>query len=336
MDWGIGHATRTAPIIEFLLERNCEPVIAGYGDSLSVIQAQFPELKYVSLPPYAISYKSGLAYWDILLRLQHIHATITAEQSFIREWVKHNRIDGIISDNRYGVYLQNKPSVLITHQTQPRFPGIASGLSSLSNPYFIRLFKNFQSIWVPDLPNVSLTGALAHNRVSERLSVKYIGPLSRLKATATNTKTRIVGVVSGPEPERTSFEQYLRKHLSSYGRQAKIVTGNLSSANQEGYADHTLLSDLLQSCELVVARSGYSTVMDLCRFGKQAILIPTRGQTEQHYLAKHLSKKKYCVWFRPERMNLTNEIEAYDSALKFPLLKVDAFKPEVDSWLKSL
>ena len=39
---------------------------------------------------------------------------------------------------------------------------------------------------------------------------------------------------------------------------------------------------------MVICRSGYSTIMDLVRQNKKAILIPTPGQTEQEYLGKHL------------------------------------------------
>jgi len=37
---------------------------------------------------------------------------------------------------------------------------------------------------------------------------------------------------------------------------------------------------------LVIARSGYTTIMDLHQIGRRAILFPTKGQWEQEYLAK--------------------------------------------------
>ena len=47
---------------------------------------------------------------------------------------------------------------------------------------------------------------------------------------------------------------------------------------------------ILQS-RIIISRSGYSTIMDLHKLGKNAILIPTPGQTEQEYLANYLAKK---------------------------------------------
>jgi UDP-N-acetylglucosamine:LPS N-acetylglucosamine transferase len=44
----------------------------------------------------------------------------------------------------------------------------------------------------------------------------------------------------------------------------------------------------------VVSRCGYTTVMEVLALGKKAILIPTPGQTEQEYLAKHLFDQHWC------------------------------------------
>ena len=50
------------------------------------------------------------------------------------------------------------------------------------------------------------------------------------------------------------------------------------------------LNNAILESKLIICRSGYSTIMDLYKLEKNAILIPTPGQTEQEYLAKHLSK----------------------------------------------
>ena len=43
--------------------------------------------------------------------------------------------------------------------------------------------------------------------------------------------------------------------------------------------------------DVIVTRSGYSTIMDLAVLGKRAILIPTPGQTEQEYLARRFEEQ---------------------------------------------
>jgi UDP-N-acetylglucosamine:LPS N-acetylglucosamine transferase len=47
---------------------------------------------------------------------------------------------------------------------------------------------------------------------------------------------------------------------------------------------------ILQS-NLVIARSGYSTIMDLAVLNANVLFVPTPGQFEQEYLAKYINKK---------------------------------------------
>ena len=47
------------------------------------------------------------------------------------------------------------------------------------------------------------------------------------------------------------------------------------------------LQEAILKSKLVVCRAGYSSIMDLDVLKKDAILIPTPGQTEQEYLTKH-------------------------------------------------
>jgi UDP-N-acetylglucosamine:LPS N-acetylglucosamine transferase len=56
------------------------------------------------------------------------------------------------------------------------------------------------------------------------------------------------------------------------------------------YLTSESMEKVLKGAAIVVARSGFSTVMDLNVLGKKAILVPTPGQTEQEYLANKLMK----------------------------------------------
>ena len=46
--------------------------------------------------------------------------------------------------------------------------------------------------------------------------------------------------------------------------------------------------DIFGNAGMVLARSGYTTLMDLAKLNKKAFFIPTPGQFEQQYLAKRL------------------------------------------------
>ena len=48
--------------------------------------------------------------------------------------------------------------------------------------------------------------------------------------------------------------------------------------------------------ELIVSRSGYTTLMDLVAIGRSALLIPTPGQAEQEYLGRlHTETGRFLV-----------------------------------------
>ena len=58
------------------------------------------------------------------------------------------------------------------------------------------------------------------------------------------------------------------------------------------YASDEHLAGWLLGAKTIIARSGYSTIMDLATLGVlwKARLIPTPGQPEQEYLATRLGK----------------------------------------------
>ena len=46
LDWGLGHATRSIPIIRELQLKGCEVVIASSGNALILLKSEFPGLKF--------------------------------------------------------------------------------------------------------------------------------------------------------------------------------------------------------------------------------------------------------------------------------------------------
>ena len=48
------------------------------------------------------------------------------------------------------------------------------------------------------------------------------------------------------------------------------------------------LEKTFSESEIILCRSGYTTIMDLAKLGKKAFFIPTPGQFEQVYLAEKM------------------------------------------------
>ena len=294
LNWGIGHATRCIPIINALIKQGFTPIIASDGDSLTLLQKEFPKLTSYKLPSYDIKYsKYGfLLKFKILFRIFKINNVIKKEHQEIEKIITSENIKGIISDNRFGVYNKNIPSVYITHQVN-----ILTGITTkFSSKIHQKIIANFNTCWVPDNKgNANFTGDLSKNNKPD--FYKYIGILSRLKKEIKPKKYDYLILLSGPEPQRTILEHKLILAFNNTTKKILFVRGLVSEKNKLtntknytfiNFLNTSELQNVINESNVIIARSGYSTIMDLAILGKKAFFIPTPGQGEQEYLAKRL------------------------------------------------
>tara|TARA_R110002049_G_scaffold303397_1_gene497680 strand:- start:2381 stop:3436 length:1056 start_codon:yes stop_codon:yes gene_type:complete len=297
LNWGLGHATRSIPIINALIAHGYQPVIASDGVALKLLQKELPGISTIELPAYNVTYakKGKLFKLKLLKDSPKLIKAIKAEKEATKQIVEMQNISGIISDNRLGVYSKKVPSVFITHQLN-----VLSGNTSwLSTKMHQKIIKKFDACWVPDVENEpNLSGKLGHPD-SFDLPTKYLGPLSRFENKNTKTVNDIMVLLSGPEPQRTLLEEKLLTELMPF--QGKVVfvkgvmereqtirvLGNMTIYN---FMTSGLLEKTINESALIISRSGYTTVMDLAKLNKKAFFIPTPGQFEQEYLAKRLTK----------------------------------------------
>ena len=314
LNWGLGHASRCIPVIKALQKEQLTPVIASDGAALELLQKEFPKLESIELPSYKISYGKYLK-WSLFKKIPVIIKTIRREQRVIHQYLeKNNAVVGIISDNRFGVRSSDLPSVYITHQIN-----VKSGLLSPITRYFHQgIIKKFDECWIPDDEDSRFSGELS---LSKKLfNQKYIGVLSRLQKKDVKKTLDLLIVLSGPEPNRTQLEEKLIEKFYNSNlkiclvqgkiepRETTVELGNLQMIN---FALTEKLEFLLNASKQVICRSGYSSVMDLITLGKSAILIPTKNQNEQEYLAQYLNKKGYFSMISEDRI-VTQKFEVFD------------------------
>ncbi|PBI92356.1 undecaprenyldiphospho-muramoylpentapeptide beta-N- acetylglucosaminyltransferase [Flavobacterium sp. ACN2] len=292
LNWGLGHATRCIPIIKALQENNYIPIIASDGVALALLRKEFPYIQTLELPSYHIEYaKNGKNFkWKLIKNLPKMITAVLDEKKMINHWIKKHGIDGIISDNRLGVFSKKVPSVFMTHQLNV-MTGNTTWFTSKCHQYFI---KKYNECWVPDTNGkVNLTGDLGHLKSNE-LNLKYIGPLSRMKKKDTPKIYDLMIILSGPEPQRTFLDEKLQKEAANYPGKVVFVQGIVEKSQEKWQAGNVTYYNFMNSkqleqtfneSEFVLCRSGYTTVMDLAKLGKKAFFIPTPGQYEQEYLA---------------------------------------------------
>ncbi len=314
LNWGLGHASRCVPIIEELRRQQAEVIMASDGPALTFLSYRFPELPVVVLPSYGVSYRSRSMIWNMFRSLPRIFAAIREEHRIIRHVVDRYKIDGIISDHRYGCYHKQIYSALLIHQTYIQCPPSLKIFEPLLFELHRLLMKPFQNLLIPDYEGPdNLSGDLSHKR--KMTNMQFIGPLSHLskpEADDGNVDYDLLIICSGPEPARTRFEKLMIEQLVHSNHTAVLVRGTEQPAEISAempfrvvnLADSQQLSELMNKSAMVICRAGYSSIMDLVAAGKNAILIPTPGQTEQEFLANYHSRAKRFYSVREKNFNL--------------------------------
>ena len=320
LDWGLGHTTRCIPVIKALLKHDAEVIIAGNKIQQKILSVEFPHCKFLFLEGYRVAYSASRKgfLWKMIQQFPRIASEIKRENSWLKEVLIRERIDGVISDNRFGLYTSKKPSVFITHQLR-----IQTGLGPLADDIAQRVnyryVNRFSQVWVPDFRGPqNLAGVLSHPSSMPAANVAYVGPLTRMSQRyPVNEAGGILFIFSGPEPQRSFFEQKVFAQLRDIKQKVTVIRGKPLEESLPSIADAVIYNHLpgnqmesvMRSAAIIVCRSGYSSVMDINALGLQSILIPTPGQTEQEYLADYLMQNKFAVKGNQDDLNLQDLLQ---------------------------
>ncbi|HVY76560.1 MAG TPA: glycosyltransferase [Puia sp.] len=295
-------------------------LLAASGPQRVLLQAEFPQLEMLELKGYGVRYavNGKRLVTGLILRIPAILNRVRQEHSWVKKLCRERKIDAVISDNRYGLYCPGKWNVFITHQLY-----IQSGLGSRVNRMLFRLnqrfIRRFSVCWVPDNKGPdSLAGLLSHPPLPVSFPVVYGGLLSRFTREKRGTAVSLLILISGPEPQRTLFEEKVFHSLDAYSGEAVVLRGLPGQEGQTvtgerirvyNHLEGKALNGLVNAAECIVARSGYSTIMDLAALRKKAVLIPTPGQTEQEWLAGYLDEKNWARRLNEEAFSIGRCLE---------------------------
>lgn len=311
LNWGLGHAARCVPLVNRFLAQGDEVVLGGDGESLVLLRKHFPTLSVVRLADLSLSYSSGGSQVGAMLRaLPKIVRAAWADHRLLGELLDRERMDLVVSDNRFGLFSRKARCVYVTHQLHIRLPRMYRWLEPLAARLHGWIGRHYAEVWVPDYEEAerSLSGELGHPKKQGYGAVRYIGPLSRFEEKEIPMKPsrigsfEVVAVLSGLEPQRSMLEEEIVSRYVGREERVLIVEGKPSKPMLQAtkanitivpYMDDAQLMAVLQQAQRIIARSGYSTIMDLASIGvlEKAELIPTPGQPEQEYLQERFARK---------------------------------------------
>lgn len=354
LDWGLGHTTRSIPLLRAFQDEGWQIVVACASTQKSLLEAEINDLTFVNLPGYRVSYSARGSFTKakIILQLIKILMQIKRERRWLQHYLRQNSIQAVLSDNRYGLFHPSVPCVFITHQLQPR-TGMGRNADKLFQSVLYRFIDRFSTCWIPDNErSPQIADELSHPTKKPSIPLVYLGPLSRLSSTASQPYSyKLLVIISGPEPQRTVFEKQvldeLRKLNDNEPKSGFVLVRGLPgvSGRQSSYPNVTIfnhlesnkMNDLVSRSEFVLCRSGYSSLMDLLKLKKKMILVPTPGQPEQEYLAAYFQENAYAVSFNQSRFSLANALqtaEAFDYNL--PEIDTEVYRKVVAEFSRSL
>ncbi len=353
LNWGLGHATRSIPIISRLLIGGHRVTLAGEGASGWLLRERFPELDYVEVKGIDIRYSTGIpAAFSVVLQAGHMHTAIKREKQAFQKIAQHIGANAIISDNRYGAYCDGIPSVMICHQLSPAPPAGLQFLQPIVDAIHARYLKPFTQLWIPDVEeSPGMSGKLSHRSSYFRsLQPRFIGPISRLADVTEKTCERnydILAILSGPEPARSQLEALLTRHILAYPGELTtlMVCGTPDAAVKMDCSQrlhkvaHLTPEELkfhLVNSRYIICRSGYSSLMDLAAVHRSALCIPTPGQTEQEYLAQLHSSDHRLVSQEQRNLDLSTGLKKLSHCQSIYPPVNEGIRQALDDFLSSL
>lgn len=319
LNWGLGHATRSVPIIQKLLQLNTKIIIASDGAALRFLQEEFPDLQFEELPSYGIQYpKNGNMIASMAKQAPYLLSVIAKERKAIQILYQKHRFNCIISDNRYGCFDKRTKSIFITHQLHLQVPKNVRLLSYFLNRFNHKLIKNFDECWIPDMPEEkNLSGKLSHPALPK---CRYIGLLSRFeKINDDKKKYKVFTLLSGPEPQRSIFQNIVLQQLEAAdftsilcaGTKEREIFSTSKNVEATSFMQQETIAKTMAESKFLICRSGYSTIMDLVKMQAniKVIFVPTPGQTEQEYLAKKFAADNLCINISQKKFSLSDALK---------------------------
>ncbi len=326
LNWGIGHATRIVPII-LRLKTKHNVFVAADGDSFYFLEQELNDYQIIKAPFLKIKYTKNktLLPFKILFYIPRLFIFYIKNRLFLKKYINKYKINVIISDNRFGFFSKKVKSIFICHQINILMPKNFKIFTKIINKINRFNIEKFDECWIPDNED-NFSGKLSDS-YKLKIPVYKSGLLSRFsdaKEISMVEKYEIICIVSGPEPQRSIFESKIKLLLKNTNFKTLILSGKPFSKNFYLEKNITIKNhistnefySLLKHTKIIIARAGYSTIMDLLTIQKTAILVPTPGQTEQEYLAKYLHNKKLFFSIQQNKLFEENFIQFFTENIK--------------------
>jgi uncharacterized protein (TIGR00661 family) len=320
--WGLGHATRDVSIINDLIARGHTVGVAATGIALELLTREFPDLEFYDVPDYPSPYtSSGFSVARVMALFPLMVKNIAREHRIISRIVKRERYDLVISDNRFGAFAADVPSLFISHQIRFSTPGAIESVERTMEVFNSRYHRHFERVIVPDNPPGprSLSGKLGNaRRPLTKRRAYWAGIITDIRKQDLPQDIDYLVSISGPKVTKDALRKVIMDQIGGLAGTKVILLGDPGADFEQrpdgdtlvkSHVDRREMAELLNRARFVITRSGYTTVMELAELEKKEILFtPTPGQTEQEYLSAYYEQMGWVHSVPQNGLDLVHDV----------------------------
>lgn len=262
--------------------------------------------------PKPFSRWPAVFYLRMSVSMPWVWAHFKWEHRVAERLVAERGFDLIVSDSRFGIWSRAVPSYCIFHSLRQIIPGRLQWMERMVEWGQRGLLKHYRQVLIPDAKeNGGLSGDLGHDPALDWGAgrLEWIGPLADVLRPEVSEDIDYFFSVSGIEPQRGLLEKRVLAALPHLEGRIVVTLGNPERAGEKreiagaevyGYLGRARQAEMLNRAQVVMTRSGYTTLMELAVLGKRALFVPTPGQSEQEYLAR-FHRERGHVWSTTQR-----------------------------------
>lgn len=327
---GMGHATRSRPIIEFLKQNHTVTIVAG-GKAFDYLKNFFPTRKIASMHLF---YRNNAmnSFVTVLLNLARLHLYLFSFAKMLCVMMKE-RPDVVVTDfepfccwsaffARVPIVSVHLPGHYVPRQSLLVDKTVSDSISSVLKHRWLDVFQLWfvTQITVPFAAAVVIPSFFVLPLSDKR--AHYIAPIVRLEISSCIAKKGRHILVY----QSTATNSSLLKVLKNFPVQKFVVYGFGENRVEQNiifknFDEHEFITDLV-SASGVISNGGVSLLTECVFLGKPVLSLPIQCQGEQIVNAFFVQKLGYGIFAR----------QASDVVVLQFLKFVEKFKPKKVSW----
>jgi UDP-N-acetylglucosamine--N-acetylmuramyl-(pentapeptide) pyrophosphoryl-undecaprenol N-acetylglucosamine transferase len=352
---GVGHAERVLRLARSLEKDGVEPLFSCFGQGLNYFASQGERRRVAECPALDVEWTEDGSFSasEFIPSFPYMFSAFLRQVAFERNSIRRFDPGVILSDSRLSVVLAGRsesyPVVTMLNQFKVAFPErfrsnvLGRLYERIAGDSLGTLWSLSDEILMTDLPPPYTIGAASIEGTGLSSRVRYVGFTSPRPALgeeelrrardllALDGRPLVFFQVSGPDQTKGRLVDLILRAVGKLSpRYNTVVSMGYPGGSAEprklagggwAYEWCPIKNELFHMCDLVVGRSGHSTIGQCIDGGKPAILVPIHNHPEQIANAERFANLGLGLCIRQEDLRVESLVESVELCLSEPSYK---------------